>query len=69
MINKISFIGDKKYKSRKLRTIIKSEEGKFWKFISSNKYLNKRLTELDKRLLNNFYLDNGYYQVEIEDGS
>ena len=67
MINKISFIGDKKYKSRKLRTIIKSEEGKFWKFISSNKYLNKRLTELDKRLLNNFYLDNGYYQVEIED--
>jgi outer membrane protein insertion porin family len=67
IINKISFIGDKKYKSRKLRNIIRSEEGKFWKFISSNKFLNKQLTELDKRLLKNFYLDNGYYQVQIED--
>ena len=67
VINKISFIGDKKYKSRKLRNIIRSEEGKFWKFISQYKYLNKELTQLDKRLLKNFYLDNGYYQVEIED--
>ena len=67
IINKITFIGDKKYKSRKLRNIIRSEEGKFWKFISQYKYLNKELTQLDKRLLKNFYLDNGYYQVEIED--
>ena len=30
-INKISFIGDKKFKDRKLRSIIISEEYKFWK--------------------------------------
>ena len=33
-IKKISFIGDKIYKDRKLRSVIVSEEYKFWKFIS-----------------------------------
>ena len=39
-INKIKFIGDKKFKDRKLHSIITSEENKFWKFISKGKYLN-----------------------------
>ena len=39
-ITKIEFIGDKKYKDRKLHSIITSEESKFWKFISNKKYLN-----------------------------
>ena len=40
-IKKISFIGDKVFKDRKLRNIIVSEEYKFWKFISGKKFLNK----------------------------
>ncbi len=67
VISEIKFIGDKKYKSSKLRSIIRSEEDKFWKFISRNKFLNKELTEFDKRLLKNFYLNKGYYQVRVED--
>jgi outer membrane protein insertion porin family len=35
--------------------------------LSKNKYLNRELTVLDKRLLQNFYLDKGYYQVIVED--
>ena len=66
-INKINFIGDKKYKNRKLRSIITSEEDRFWKFISNEKYLDIERVKLDKRLLKNFYLDKGYYQVEIND--
>ena len=66
-INKINFIGDKKYKNRKLRSIITSEEDRFWKFISNEKYLDIERVKLDKRLLKNFYLDKGYYQVEISD--
>ena len=38
-IAKISFIGDKIYKNRKLKSVIISEEYKFWKFISGKKYL------------------------------
>ena len=64
-ISQIEFIGDKKVKDRTLRNIIISEEKKFWKFISKKKYLNKSIIERDKRLLKNFYLDKGYYDVEI----
>ena len=64
-IGKISFLGEKIYKDRKLRNIIISEETKFWKFISDKKYLNEELIELDKRLLKNFYLNKGFYNVIV----
>ena len=64
-IGKISFIGNKVYKDNKLRSILVSEEYKFWKFISGKKFLNEELIELDKRLLKNFYLNKGYYNVVI----
>ena len=65
-ISKIEFIGDKKIKNRTLRSVIISEESKFWKFISKNKFLNKSIIESDKRLLKTFYLNKGYYDVLIE---
>ena len=64
-IKKISFLGDKIYKDNKLRNLIISEEYKFWKFISGKKYLNEQTIEFDKRLLKNFYLNKGFYNVEI----
>ena len=66
-IKEIKFIGDKKFKSRKRHSVITSEEEKFWKLISKHKYLNLERINLDKRLLKNFYLNKGYYQVEIND--
>ncbi len=65
-ISKISFIGNKIYKDSKLRSIIVSEEYKFWKFISGKKYLNERVNKIDLRLLKNFYLNKGFYNVEIK---
>ena len=64
-IRKISFIGDKIYKDSKLKSIIISEEYKFWKFISGKKFLREETIEIDKRLLKNFYLNKGFYNVEI----
>ena len=64
-ISKIRFIGDKIYKDKKLRNIITTEETKFWKFISGKKYLNENLIKFDQRLLKNFYLNEGYYNVVI----
>ena len=64
-IKKISFIGDKKYKDGKLKSLIISEEYKFWKFISGKKYLNENVINFDKRLLRIFYLNKGYYDVVI----
>ena len=64
-IKKISFIGDKIFKDRKLRNIILSEEYKFWKFISGKKFLNENLIRYDERLLKNYYLNKGFFNVEI----
>jgi outer membrane protein insertion porin family len=65
-ITKISFLGDKVFKDRKLRNIIVSEEYKFWKIVSGGKFLNENLVNYDKRLLSNFYKNSGYFNVNIE---
>ena len=65
-ISKISFVGDKKFKDSTLKSVILSEEYRFWKFISGKKYLNENLINYDKRLLNNFYKNKGFYNVAIE---
>jgi len=64
-ISKIYFLGDKKIRDKKLRQIITSQENRFWKFISRNVYLNMERIELDKRLLKNFYRNEGYYEVAV----
>ena len=64
-IKKISFIGNKIFKDKKLKSIILSEEYKSWKFLSGKKYLNESMINFDKRLLKNFYLNKGFYNVTI----
>ena len=64
-IKKISFVGNKIYKDNKLKRIIASSEYKYWKFLSGRKFLNENIIEFDKRLLTNFYKNNGYYNVDI----
>ena len=65
-LSAVPAIGDKKFKDRKLRQVIASEESKFWKFISNKKYLNTKRIKLDERLLLNFYKNKGYYDAKIE---
>ena len=64
-VKKISFIGNKIFKDKELKNLIVSEEYKFWKFISSKKYLNEDLIKFDNNLIRNFYLNKGYYNVEV----
>ncbi len=68
-ITKIIFTGDKKIKEKRLRDIIASEEDKFWKVISKNTRFNDGLIQLDKRLLENYYKNLGYYDVKISSSS
>ena len=65
-IKKIIFLGDKVFKDKRLKEIITSEEHRFWKFVSNNVYINRELINLDKRLLTNYFKDNGYYNVKVE---
>jgi len=69
VVKKINFSGNKIFKSRLLSSVIVTEENKFWKFLSNKKYLNERQIQLDQRLLKNFYLNEGYYNVKISQTS
>ena len=68
-ISKISFIGDKKIRDKRLKDIVASEEHKFWKVISRNTKFSKKLINMDKRLLTNYYKSIGYYDVQIKSSS
>ena len=49
-----------------MRNIIVSEEDKFWKFITKNKYLNTNRINLDINRLESFYKNRGYFNVDIK---
>ncbi len=66
IIKKISFQGNKIFRDSKLRNVIKSEENSFWKFITSNKYLDERKIKNDEILLRKYYQRKGYYNVNIK---
>ena len=65
-IKKIIFLGEKVFKEKRLKEVIVSEEHKFWKFISRNVYINQEMINLDKRLLSNYFKNNGYFNVIVE---
>ena len=68
-ISSITFIGDKKIKSKRLLDVIASEKDQFWKFISRNTKFSQSLISLDIRLLTNYYKSLGYYDVSITSNS
>ncbi len=68
-ITKISFVGDKRVREKRLRDVIASEEHKFYKFISKNTKFSQNLINLDTRLLQNYYKSIGYYDVNVTSSS
>ena len=65
-IKKINFIGDKKFRDNTLRNVIISEESKFWKFITNNKFLDTNRISADVSRLENYYKNRGYYNAVIK---
>ncbi len=65
-IKKITFIGKKIFRDNTLRNVIISEESKFWKFLTSNKFLDVGRVNADVLRLNNFYKNRGYFNVKIK---
>ena len=65
-ISKINFIGNKTFRSYRLKQVVASEEDKFWKVLSKNTNFNEEILNLNKRLLINYYKSNGFYDVKIK---
>ena len=66
---KINFIGNKVFRDSTLRNIIISEEAKFWKFITRNKFLDSNRIDADIVRLKKYYQNQGYYNVKIKSSS
>lgn len=64
-IQKIFFIGDKFFSSSTLSDVILSSTRGWWKFLSSTSIVDIDRIEYDKNLLKVFYLNNGFYDVQI----
>ena len=65
-IKKIRFIGDKKFRDNTLRNVIISEESKFWKFITNNKFLDTNRISADVSRLKTYYKNRGYYNAVVK---
>lgn len=64
-IKNIFFIGNKKIPSSTLKSGIFSSEHGWWKFLSSSTNISEKQIEYDANLLKKFYLNNGFYDIQI----
>ena len=68
-INRIFFIGNKFFKSSTLSNVTYSTEHGWWKFFSNSTIPSESLINYDISRLKKFYLDNGFYDVQIPSAS
>lgn len=68
-INRIYFIGNKYFKSSTLSDVIYSAEHGWWKFLATNTIPSESIINVDISRLKDFYLNNGFYDVQISSNS
>ena len=68
-INRIYFIGNKFFKSSVLKDVVASTEAGWWNFLSSTTTPSEELINYDISRLKSFYLNNGFYDVQINTAS
>jgi outer membrane protein insertion porin family len=66
---RIFFIGNKFFKSSVLKDVVLSEEHGWWKFLSNFTIPSESIINFDISKLKKFYLDNGFYDVQISSHS
>ena len=68
-IKRIFFIGNKYFKSSTLSDVVHSSEHGWWKFLSSSTTPSESLINYDISKLKSFYLNKGFYDVQINSHS
>jgi len=64
-VDSITFVGNRAYSDRRLRGEIPTDESSFLNFLSSTDSYDPDRLELDKQVLRQFYLSNGYVDFEV----
>ena len=68
-VNNIFFIGDKKFSTSSLKSVISTTQDSWFNFWSSTTIPSVTRINYDISKLKNFYLSNGYYDVQIANAS
>ena len=69
IIKNIFFIGDKKFSSSKLKDVISSTSHNWFSFFSNSSIPTPDRISFDVSALKNFYLREGFYDVQVSNGS
>tara|TARA_Y100000590_G_scaffold470448_1_gene665063 strand:+ start:11371 stop:13707 length:2337 start_codon:yes stop_codon:yes gene_type:complete len=64
-IKKINIIGNDSFSNRKIKSIIRSTESKFYKIISGRSKYNDNLLFIDENQIENYYQNRGFKNVEV----
>ena len=64
-ISRIKFIGNEAYSDRALKDVIESRESKWYVFFASDDKYDPRRLSLDSQKLRQFYLQNGFANVDV----
>lgn len=66
LIKSINFVGNSAFTDDKLRKIMRTKEGTLWSRIASSGVYKQDEFEADISMLNNFYRDKGYADIQID---
>ena len=65
-VDSIRFVGNRAFSDRRLRGEIPTDESTWYNFLSSTDSYDPDRLELDKQVLRQFYLSNGYVDFEVD---
>ena len=65
-IQKINFIGNKEFSSKALREAIRTEETRWYKFLTDNDVFDQDRLQFDQELLRRFYMNEGYADFQVK---
>ena len=64
-IERVQFVGNTQFTDAQLRTIVRTKETSWWRFLSGNDVYNEHQLEVDKELLRRHYIKNGYADFNV----
>jgi outer membrane protein insertion porin family len=65
LIRRISFIGNRAYSDRRLRSVVQSAETSFYAFLTADDVYDPDRVRLDEELLRRYYLSRGYADFRV----
>ena len=64
-IKNIRFVGNARFSDSELRTVIRTKESSWWRFLSSADVYDPDQVEVDKEMLRRFYIKSGYADFNV----